>query len=221
MCGTGFQGIQFRSTVLVFFPDFCRRLFDVGDNTVEPRGASQFDAGSLLLYPISLVKIFVVDFASELTSLGSIFAIPIVMAVALGSGLGRQNVVLSLIGGVFALLLVLPWRNGWRFHWSINQEKTHQGETMLAAIGALLGIGGAFAGQLAPMLLEHEGLWQALHWSPVGVAVMAVVGAPHGVSIGDYLTALAFLSGYTLVLIAIAFWIAGALHSRWRESIGS
>ncbi len=172
-------------------------------------GASQFDAGSLLLYPISLVKIFVVDFASELTSLGSIFAIPIVMAVALGSGLGRQNVVLSLVGGVFALLFGLALAKWLAISLgALTRKKRTRGETMLAAIGALLGIGGAFAGQLAPMLLEHEGLWQALHWSPVGVAVMAVVGAPHGVSIGDYLTALAFLSGYTLVLIAIAFWIA-------------
>src|SRR5215213_3657987 len=37
-------------------------------------GSKQFDAGKLLMYPITLRKLFAVDFLSELTTLHSVFA---------------------------------------------------------------------------------------------------------------------------------------------------
>ena len=39
-------------------------------------GSKQFDAGKLLMYPITLRKLFAVDFVSELTTLHSVFAVP-------------------------------------------------------------------------------------------------------------------------------------------------
>ena len=59
-------------------------------------GGSQFTPGRLLLYPVSLRKLFAIDFLSELTSLGSIFAIPIILAVALGAGFSLNRVLLAL-----------------------------------------------------------------------------------------------------------------------------
>jgi hypothetical protein len=172
-------------------------------------GASQFDAGRLLLYPVSLKKVLAMDMASELASLGSIFAIPAVLAVALGTGIGRGNVGYSLTGALFALafgVALAKWLSislG-----ALTRKKRTRGETVLAIVGAALGFGGAFAGQLAPMMLENKELWKALHWSPVGAAVSAVAGAPHGVPFDEYLLALFCLSAYTLLLILVTFWIA-------------
>jgi predicted nucleic acid-binding Zn ribbon protein len=149
------------------------------------------------------------DMASELASLGSIFAIPAVLAVALGTGLGRGNVGYSLMGGMFALafgVALAKWLSislG-----ALTRKKRTRGETVLAIVGAAVGFGGAFAGQLAPMMLENKELWKALHWSPVGAAVTAVAGAPHGVPFDEYLLALLCLSLYTLLLVLVTFWIA-------------
>ncbi|HEY1404310.1 MAG TPA: hypothetical protein VGB05_09305, partial [Pyrinomonadaceae bacterium] len=55
-------------------------------------GGNQFDPGRLLLYPISLRKLFALDLLSELTSLASIFAAPAIFAVSLGAGLAHGRV---------------------------------------------------------------------------------------------------------------------------------
>ena len=47
----------------------------------------QFDPGNLLLYPISLRKLFAVDLVSEVASLQSMFAIPAIIAIGIGAGL--------------------------------------------------------------------------------------------------------------------------------------
>lgn len=57
----------------------------------------QFDPGRLLMYPISLRKLFAIDFISEVTNLQSVFAIPAIVAMGVGAGLGsgidRKSVV--------------------------------------------------------------------------------------------------------------------------------
>src|SRR5678816_1800746 len=59
-------------------------------------GSKQFDAGKLLMYPITLRKLFAVDFISELTTLHSVFAIPAVIAICIGVGLSTGNLALAL-----------------------------------------------------------------------------------------------------------------------------
>src|SRR5438132_10750751 len=54
-------------------------------------GGSQFDPGRLLMYPISLRKLFAIDLVSELTSLASLFAVPAILAMAIGAGLGAGS----------------------------------------------------------------------------------------------------------------------------------
>src|SRR6185369_9206923 len=49
-------------------------------------GSNQFDAGKMLMYPITLRKLFAVDFVSELTTLHSVFAVPAVIAICIGTG---------------------------------------------------------------------------------------------------------------------------------------
>ncbi len=48
----------------------------------------QFEPGRLLMYPISLRKLFALDFISETVNLQSIFAIPAILALGIGAGLG-------------------------------------------------------------------------------------------------------------------------------------
>ena len=67
-------------------------------------GSKQFDAGKLLMYPITLRKLFAVDFVSELTTLHSVFALPAVLAISIGAGLGSGNVTRALIVAVPAIL---------------------------------------------------------------------------------------------------------------------
>jgi hypothetical protein len=53
--------------------------------------SKQFDVGRMLMYPISLRKLLAVDFISEVTTLQSVFAIPAMLAMSLGAGLGSGN----------------------------------------------------------------------------------------------------------------------------------
>ena len=67
-------------------------------------GSKQFDAGKLLMYPITLRKLFAVDFISELTTLHSVFAVPAVLAICIGAGLGSGNLTPALIAAFPAIL---------------------------------------------------------------------------------------------------------------------
>src|SRR5918912_3747474 len=66
-------------------------------------GGSQFTPGRLLLYPVSLRKLFAIDFLSEFTSIASIFAVPVILAVAVGAGLGLRNLAAALLVALLAL----------------------------------------------------------------------------------------------------------------------
>src|SRR5918994_2026940 len=67
-------------------------------------GSKQFDAGKLLMYPITLRKLFAVDFISEFTTLHSVFAVPAALGISIGAGLGSGNLAIALIGAVPATL---------------------------------------------------------------------------------------------------------------------
>ena len=72
-------------------------------------GGSQFDPGPLLLYPVSLRRLFLIDLLSETTSLASLFAAPSLLAVGLGAGLARQRVAASLAAAVVAVVFGLAF----------------------------------------------------------------------------------------------------------------
>ncbi len=68
-------------------------------------GSKQFDAGKLLMYPITLRKLFAVDFLSELTTLHSVFAIPAVIAICLGVAFGTGHTTAAPLAAFPAILL--------------------------------------------------------------------------------------------------------------------
>jgi hypothetical protein len=169
----------------------------------------QFDPGNLLLYPISLRKLFAVDLVSEVASLQSVFAIPAIIALGVGAGLARGNLAGGvLIAGVAVLfgMALSKWISisvG-----SLLRRKRARGETLLALIGVVAGLGGALFGQIAPVLFRHADSIAALRWTPPGALAYALT---HGLEAGNLLGYAAAVIGvgvYTAVLLAITFWLS-------------
>jgi hypothetical protein len=168
----------------------------------------QFDPGRLLMYPISLRKLFAIDFLSEITTLQSVFAVPAILAISIGAGLARNELASALIAAVPAIALgmaLAKWLS--TTIGSLVRRKRARGETILALVGAIAGLGGALAGQVAPILFKHAQSVRSLRWTPPGAAAFAIAG---GISADPaaYLLAVVTLSGYTILLIAATYWIA-------------
>jgi hypothetical protein len=169
----------------------------------------QFDPGNLLLYPISFRKLFAVDFISEAASLQSIFAIPAILALGIGAGLARDNLVggllVALVAGLFGLALS-KWISisvG-----SLIRRKRTRGETLLALIGVVAGLGGALFGQIAPALFRHAESIYALRWTPPGALAYALSqGLEKGHLVG-YALAVIVVLAYTISLIAFSYWLS-------------
>lgn len=167
----------------------------------------QFDAGRLLMYPISLRKLFAIDFLSEITTLQSVFALPSIIAMAVGAGLGTGNLGFTLAGaiptGAFGIALS-KWLS--TTIGSLVRRKRARGETIIALIGAVAGIGGALAGQVGPIIFKHANSLKVLRWSPPGSAAFLLTGDASDPF--AYLLAFASLTAYTIILIAGTYWIA-------------
>jgi len=171
-------------------------------------GSKQFDAGKLLMYPITLRKLFAVDFVSELTTLHSVFAVPAVLAICIGVGLGTGNLTGALITAIPILLFgvaISKWLS--TIIGSLVRRKRARGETMVALIGAVVGLTAAVAGQVAPILFKHAESFRSLRWTPPGAAAFMLVGEEANNPIA-YLTAFLTLSAYAIALIVATYWIA-------------
>jgi hypothetical protein len=172
-------------------------------------GGSRFDAGRLLLYPVSLRKLFAIDWLSELTSLGSIFAMPIIMSVALGAGVGQGNVLLALAAGLCAALFgmaLTKWLS--TALGALIQRRRTRGETLLALLGAIVGIGGALMGQIAPFIAQQGAVFRGMRWTPPGAVAIALTGGLRTNGARDYALAVLTLLAYALLLIVITYWAA-------------
>jgi hypothetical protein len=169
----------------------------------------QFEPGRLLMYPISLRKLFAIDFISEVTNLQSIFAIPAIIAVGVGAGLGSGRLTLALIAilptAAFGMALS-KWLS--TSLGSLIRRKRTRGETLLALIGVVAGLGGALVGQLAPAIFRHAESFKGLRWTPPGAAASALTNGLREGANEEYVLALATLTGYTLLLIVATYWIA-------------
>ena len=171
-------------------------------------GSKQFDAGKLLMYPITLRKLFAVDFISELTTLHSVFAVPAVLAVCIGSGLGTGNLAAALIVAIPMLLFGIALSK-----WLsttiglLVRRKRARGETIVALIGGVVGLTAAVAGQIAPILFKHAESFRSLRWTPPGAAAFLLVGKEANNPVA-YLSAFLLLSAYAVALIVATYWIA-------------
>lgn len=170
-------------------------------------GSKQFDAGKLLMYPITLRKLFAVDFLSELTTLHSIFAIPAVVAICIGVALGTGNTAAALLTAIPAILFGIALSK-----WlsttigSLLRRKRARGETIVALIGAVAGLTAAVAGQVAPILFKHAESFRSLRWTPPGAAAFLLVGT--ATDTAGYAVAFITLSAYGVALVIATYWIA-------------
>ena len=170
-------------------------------------GSKQFDAGKLLMYPITLRKLFAVDFLSELTTLHSVFAIPAVIAVCTGVAFGTGNTTAALAAAIPALLFGIALSK-----WlsttigSLLRRKRARGETIMALVGAVAGLSAAVIGQIAPILFKHAESIRWLRWTPPGAAAFLLVGSKKD-TVG-YALAFITLSAYGVALVIATYWIA-------------
>ena len=172
-------------------------------------GGSQFTPGRMLLYPVSLRKLFALDYLSELTSLGTIFAVPTIIAVALGAGAALGQIMLALVAALFAIacgISIAKWLSTSMS--SLMQKRRTRGETVLALIGVVVALGGAFLGELTGYMMRHSDSLGNLRWTPPGAAAIALTEGLRRGGEGSYLLALAVLAAYTLVLIFVTYLIA-------------
>lgn len=170
-------------------------------------GGNQFDPGRLLLYPISLRKLFALDLLSELTSLASIFAAPAIFAVSLGAGLAHGRVggalVVAVCATLFGMSLAKLLSTGLN---TLMRMKRTRGEALLAVLGVLGALSGLVLGQ-SDRLFAHFGRFpSALRLTPMGAMAAALAGGA-GVN-ANYLLSLAVLLAYTLIATLATYKIA-------------
>ena len=169
----------------------------------------QFDPGHLLLYPISFRKLFAVDFLSEIASLQSVFAIPAILALGIGAGLAQGNIAGGLAIAMIAIafgIALSKWISS--SVGSLIRKKRTRGETLLALIGVIAGLGGALFGQIAPVLFRHAESISALRWTPPGAIAYALTQGLRTGHRAGYTLALLAVSAYAVILIAITYWLS-------------
>jgi hypothetical protein len=193
---------------LIFFTilAFCYLLW--ATVPLSTGSSRQFDPGNLLMYPISLRKLFATDLISELVTLPSIFAIPAILALAIGAGLATGMIGRAIVAGFAAAacgLALTKWLSisiG-----SLTRRKRTRGETLIALIGAAVGLGGALIGQVAPVIFKHAEFVKFFRWTPPGAAALAFTTGLKGET-WAFLLGVFVLSAYAVILIIASFWVA-------------
>lgn len=225
---TAGRASEIPSAEFIFFSIFalCYMLWAV--LPLSMGSSRQFDPGNLLLYPISLRRLFALDFISEIASLQSVFAIPAIIAIGVGAGVAQGNVVggmmIALVASTFGIAL-----SKWvaTSLGALIRRKQTRGETLLALIGVIAGLGGALFGQIAPLLFRHAESVSALRWTPPGAIAVALTQGlrdGHGMV---YALAVGLLSAYAIILIVVTYLLAhravlgGGKTKRVRQSTSS
>jgi hypothetical protein len=178
-------------------------------------GGSQFSPGQLLLYPISLRKLFLIDLLSELASLASIFAVPAVIAVGVGAGLAAGNV----LGGLFAALLAAAFGVALAklFSTTINslmRRRRGRAETLVALVSIVAAMSGLIIQFGVRAVAGAKSFPPALLWTPPGALVRAVTAGLRPGGGGIYALSLATLAAYISLATMLTYRVAiGSLNS--------
>ena len=196
------------STEFIFFSIYAFLYLMWATIPLSIGSARQFDAGNLLLYPISLRKLFAIDFVSEVANIQSVFAIPAIVAISIGAGLGSGEMLVSLLAA-FPIALFGIALSKWLATTigSVFRRKRGRGETIIALVGAVAGLGGALAGQLAPLIARHSESLKILRWTPPGAAAL-LIDVRYDKAPTTYITAFLALSILTVLLIVGTYLIA-------------
>jgi hypothetical protein len=196
------------STEFIFFSIYAFIYLMWSTIPLSLGSSKQFDAGKLLLYPITLRKLFAIDFFSEIANIQSVFALPAIIAISIGAGLGSGELVWTLIAAIpismfgLALSKWLSTTIG-----SLVRRKRARGETIIALVGALAGLAGALGGQVAPLVMKHAESLKILRWTPPGAAAF-LIDSRFEKDPTAYVGAIVLLSAFTVLLVIGTYWIA-------------
>ncbi|HST54256.1 MAG TPA: hypothetical protein VLJ61_19775 [Pyrinomonadaceae bacterium] len=172
-------------------------------------GGGRFEPGRMLLYPISLGKLFVFDFLSDLTGLAAIFAVPVSLAMGLGAGIANGSVaagiVVSLCAVAFGLSLSKLLAVGVG---ALMRTKRTRGEMLLALLGAALGMTGAAMGQLMPLVERYGAYFERARWTPSGAAAYALSFGLRANGAGALASSLVVLAAYAAACVALSYLVA-------------
>lgn len=172
-------------------------------------GGSRFEPGRLLLYPVSLGKLFLFDFVSDLSSLTSIFAVPVAVAMGLGAGLAGGSVARGLLISVCVVAFGLSFSKLLSVGvGALMKSRRARGEMLLALFGATLGMSGALMGQLMPLMERYGAYLEGARWSPSGAAAYALSRGLRPGGAFAFAVSLATLAAYALVCLLAAYWLA-------------
>jgi predicted permease len=178
-------------------------------------GASRFDPGALLLYPVSLRKLFLIDVLSELTSLASIFAVPALIAVGVGAGIANERPVRAVVASVCAAAFGLSLAK--LFGTTINvlmRTRRGRGETLLAILGVVMACSGILLQFAMRAVAGAHSFPAALRWTPPGALVFALTQGSRADGEGVYALALLTLAAYAVLTTTLTYRVAvGALNS--------
>lgn len=172
-------------------------------------GGRGFEPGRMLLYPVSLGKLFVFDLLSDLTSLTSLFAVPAALAMGLGAGLAQGRAWAGLALGLGAVAFGLGFAKLLSVGVGAMMRRGRtRGETVLALLGAVLGLSGVLMGQLMAVMDRYAGLLERAAWTPPGAAALALTRGlrPGGETI--YAASLALLLLYAAGCVLLAYRVA-------------
>lgn len=172
-------------------------------------GGGRFEPSRMLLYPVSLRKIFAFDLVSDLTGIVAVFAVPTILALGLGAGLARGRVVGGLLVSLAAVAFGLTAAKMLSLSvGAMMRARRSRGEMVLALLGGAFGLVGVGMGQLLPLLERHPEYLEPARWTPPGAAAYALVsGLREGGAAAFWLSA-ATLGLYALVSLLLAYRVA-------------
>jgi hypothetical protein len=172
-------------------------------------GGSRFEPTRMLLYPVSLGKLFAFDFLSDLTSLTFLFVAPSLMALGAGVGLGRGSLAAGLAVSALAVAFGLSLSKLLSLGvGALMRSRRTRGETLLALIGAAAGLAGMLMGQLMPVLTRYSEQLEFARWTPPGAAAYGLARGVFEGSRGALAVSLLTLGAYTVVCVLLAYRVA-------------
>ena len=215
------------SAEFIFFSIFSMSYLIWATVPVSIGSSRQFDPGNLLLYPISLRKLFAVDLISEIASIPSVFAIPSILAIGIGAGLAQGNLAAGFLIGMCAAafgIVLSKWVSTSTN--SLFKKKRSRGESLLAFIGAAAGLLGLLFAQVGPTLFHRVESLSILRWTPPGAIAFALARSLRRGGGMEFIFALIVVIGYTAVFVVITYWLAqravlGGGKSRRRRKVAT
>lgn len=170
---------------------------------------TQFDPGRLLLYPVSLRKLFAIDVVSELASLASIFAVPALLAVGVGAGLARGRLGAGVLAGACAALFGVAVSKLFATAvTALGRRRRGRAETLLALAGFVAAFSGVALQQGMRLAEGARSFPAALRWTPPGAAAVALTAGLRAGGETDYLASCATLLLYAFVSVFATYRLA-------------